>query len=372
MQHRENPNNAFPNKPLYGTYTMNVKPHVSSSGKTLANQPIIPPTFSSVQHVLVTAADVGLRLDRFLSQHFPGVPGSFIQRLLRTGQVRVNSGRVRGGVRLLLGDEVRLPPVRLPDPKEKLFPPERLVRMIQDRIIWRDEHLLVLNKPEGMAVHGGTGDLWGAVDALRRMVQLEEGESGKSRPELCHRLDKATSGCLLFALTLEALRAMAAAFRRGTVHKEYLALVRGHPHPETGLIDLPLSKGVVRSGERMVVSTHLGSSARTRYQVMEKFSQASLVRVMPESGRTHQIRVHFQSIGHPLAGDNKYGDPYFDEQMKKMGLLRLFLHAERLSFLHPILEEQCQLQAPLDNTLMQVLDAQRKRTMQSFPRRGGV
>ena len=339
---------------------MNVKRHVPPSGKSFTNRPVVPPIFSSVRRVLITPADVGLRLDRFLNQHFPGVPGSLIQRLLRTGQVRVNSGRVRGGVRLLLGDEVRLPPVRLPDLKEQQLPPEHLVRMIKDRIIWRDEHLLVLNKPEGMAVHGGTGNPWGAVDALRRLVRLEEGESGKSRPELCHRLDKATSGCLLFALTLEALRSMATAFRRGTVQKEYLALVRGHPHPEIGVIDLPLSKGVVRSGERMVVSTHLGSAARTRYQVIEKLNQTSLVRVMPESGRTHQIRVHFQSIGHPLAGDNKYGDPHFDEQMKKAGLSRLFLHAEHLSFLHPILGEPCQPHAPLDPILMQILHTQRK------------
>ena len=153
-----------------------------------------------------------------------------------------------------VGDSVRLPPIRLEEPSDpssvRPYPPDTLVRAVRGRIIWRDEALLVLNKAEGMAVHGGSGDAWGAVDAVRRVLEWEE---SPLRPELCHRLDKDTSGCLLFALTPLALRTMAAAFRVGTVEKEYLALVRGWPQAEEGVIDLPLTKGTVRSGERIVV-----------------------------------------------------------------------------------------------------------------------
>ncbi|MBF0460700.1 MAG: RluA family pseudouridine synthase [Magnetococcales bacterium] len=307
---------------------------------------------SPVQQVLVTDADAGVRVDRFLHTHLPGIPYSFIHRLLRTGQVRVNSGRVQGGVRLALGDTVRLPPVRLEEPQAQTFPPDGWVKSVRERIIWRDDALLVLNKAEGMAVHGGSGDRWGAVDAVRRLLQWEE---STLQPELCHRLDKDTSGCLLFALTPVALRQMAAAFRTGTVEKEYLALVRGCPQPAEGLIDLPLTKGIVRAGERIVVSAEHGLAARTRYRVLTRFANASLVQIVLESGRTHQIRVHFQAIGHPVAGDRKYGDSAFDVRMGRIGLHRLFLHAKRLAFTHPVTGERTTIEAPLDDRLQQVL-----------------
>ncbi|MEO5362966.1 MAG: RluA family pseudouridine synthase, partial [Magnetococcus sp. DMHC-8] len=287
--------------------------------------------------------------------HVPPYPPS-IHRLLRTGQVRVNGGRVRGNVRLAVGDGVRLPPVRLEPAAERTearpFPPDTLVRAVRERIAWRDEALLVLNKPAGLAVHSGSGTTWGAVDAVRRLLMWEE--SGL-HPELCHRLDRDTSGCLLFALTPVALRQMAAAFRTGTVEKVYLALVRGVPQPAEGLIDRPLTKGIVRAGERMVVSTGQGLVARTRYRVITRFAGTSLVQVMPESGRTHQIRVHFQSIGHPLAGDRKYGDTAFDGRMGRMGLHRLFLHAWRLSFPHPVTGLPMTVETPLDEALQRVL-----------------
>lgn len=348
---------------------MNVKSCTSFSEKCQASPSHALPHLSPVRHVLVTHAEVGLRLDRFLRGHFPSVPLSFIQRLLRTGQVRVNSGRVRGNVRLVAGDKVRLPPVRLAIPKEEKHPPEHLVQAVRDRIIWQDEHMLVLNKPEGMAVHGGSGDPWGAVDAMRCLVPLKTENCAKhaptaqtfpnkNHPELCHRLDKGTSGCLLFAMNIEARRQMATAFRNKTVNKKYLALVRGHPRPEIGVIDLPLAKGVVRSGERMVVPASGGSPARTHYQIIARFDHASLLKITLESGRTHQIRVHFQSIGHPLAGDRKYGDPAFNERMKKIGLHRLFLHAQSLAFLHPITQKQMRIKAPLDEKLTKVLQSQ--------------
>lgn len=331
---------------------MNVKTSLSHSAKLPENPVPVEAKSSSVRHISVTDGDAGMRVDRFLATHLPGTPYSLLHRLLRTGQVRVNSGRVEGGVRLAVGDSVRVPPVRPATPQAQTHPPDGLVRKVRDRIVWRDESLLVLNKATGMAVHGGSGNLWGAVDAMRRLFQWEE---SNLQPELCHRLDKETSGCLLFALTPFALRQMAEAFRSGHVEKEYLALVRGHPQPAEGMIDLPLVKGMVRAGERMVIAADRGLTARTRYRVIRRLANASLVQVQLESGRTHQIRVHFQSIGHPIAGDGKYGDPIFDAQMGKMGLRRLFLHARRLSFPHPCTGEQVTVETALDSALEQVL-----------------
>lgn len=334
---------------------MNVKPSFSRLAKLPENPPTVEAKSSSVQHILVTEADAGLRVDRFLATHLPGTPYSLLHRLLRTGQVRVNSGRVQGGVRLAVGDSVRLPPVRLTEPQEQSHPPDSWVRKVQERIVWQDEALLVLNKAPGLAVHSGSGDLWGVVDAMRRLFQQEK---STLQPELCHRLDKETSGCLLFALTPFALRQMAEAFRSNKVEKAYLALVRGYPQPPEGVIDLPLIKGMAHAGERMVVAAEHGLAARTRYRVISRFANASLVQIQLESGRTHQIRVHFQSIGHPLAGDKKYGDPVFNAQMGKMGLRRLFLHAERLSFAHPCTGEQITVETALEGPLQQVLQQQ--------------
>ena len=319
---------------------------------------------------MVTDTEAHIRLDRFLQHHLPGVPISFIHRLLRTGQVRVNKGRVRGGLRLNTGDEVRVPPVRLATPKQTKHPPDHRVYALQKRIVWWDEHFLVFNKSEGMAVHGGSGHAWGVVDMVRRLAQLQESNTptdheqnqpsarnmlSGTQPELCHRLDKATSGCLLFALNPLALRQMAEMFRDGKVEKNYLALVRGTPNRQRGVIDAPLSKGVVRSGERMVVSHKDGVAARTHYQMIHRFDNASLMRVTLESGRTHQIRVHFQSIGHPVVGDHKYGDHSFDQRMRKKGLNRLFLHAKSLAFVHPIYGTKIRVEVPLDEKLHQVL-----------------
>ncbi|MBF0184223.1 MAG: RluA family pseudouridine synthase [Magnetococcales bacterium] len=298
-----------------------------------------------------------MRVDRFLQSHFTGAPYSFLHRLLRTGQVRVNGRRAQGGVRLQEGDSVRLPPVAWQPPVQEsvkpLHPPDGMVRTLRERILWRDETLLVLNKSSGMAVHAGSGEAWGAVDAMRRLFEWEE---SALRPELCHRLDKDTSGCLLFALTPFALRGMAEAFRAGQVEKRYLALVRGRLAEDEGVIDRPLSKGIMRGGERMVVSSTHGAAAVTRYQVRQRFANATLLELVLESGRTHQIRVHCQSIGHPVAGDRKYGDAAFDARMGKIGLHRLFLHAWQLSFRHPHSGAWMTVEAPLEDRLHQVLD----------------
>lgn len=313
-------------------------------------------TFLTVRHLLVTESEVGLRLDRFLKDHLHHVPFSLIQRLLRTGQVRVNSGRVRGNRRLLLGDKVRLPPIHTGPPQGAKVPHEGLVLEVSTRILWQDDHLLILNKPEGRVVHGGSGQPWGLVDGVRSWISRQgEKQENEHQPELCHRLDKETSGCLLFALSKVALRGMTAAFRQGVIQKEYITLVRGHPSPEQGVIDQPLQKGVILSGERMVVPDQGGMPARTRYQTTRHFLDASLLSVTLDSGRTHQIRAHFQWLGHPVAGDRKYGDRMFDQRMKKIGLTRMFLHAHRLAFTHPITQKPVEVIAPLDQNLTKII-----------------
>ena len=315
--------------------------------------------FSPVRLQRVTPQEAGLRLDRFLGDHLAGAPISLLQRLMRTGQVRVNGGRARGGSRLCAGDEVRLPPVRIVEEGSRTAPrspPVPLLQAVRDGILWRDDHLLILNKPSGLMVHAGSGGRWGAVDLLRAVLAGEG-----VQPELCHRLDRDTSGCLLFALNKSAVRRLTAAFRAGQVEKTYLALVRGRPHPEAGVIDRPLVKGVVRGGERMVVTAAEGGvGAVTHYRVRERFRSASLVEVRPATGRTHQIRAHFQWFGAPLAGDGKYGDRIFDRALKRFGLNRLFLHAAGLAFTHPEHGERLAVAAPLEPSLEQVLARMRR------------
>ncbi|MBF0368151.1 MAG: RluA family pseudouridine synthase [Magnetococcales bacterium] len=309
-----------------------------------------------VQRIRVEADVAGMRLDRFIREQLPGVPMGAIQRFLRTGQVRVNGGRVKGHRRLETGEEVRLPPVHLeplPDTRPRGLP-KGVLQKLEAGIIYRDPHLLVLNKPAGLPVHGGSGQPWGVVDGLR---EIFANESGAGQPELVHRLDKGTSGCLLFGLDRPTVRALAESFREGRIKKEYLTLIRGHLKPGQGRIDLNLVKGVTRSGERMVVAGEEGSSAQTRYRVVKRFADSSLVAVGLDTGRTHQIRVHFQWLKHPLAGDSKYGDRDFNRSLRELGLKRIFLHAGRLSFTHPILKTSIQVEAPLDAPLQKVLEA---------------
>ncbi|MBF0588430.1 MAG: RluA family pseudouridine synthase [Magnetococcales bacterium] len=308
---------------------------------------------SAARRVRVGIDDEGMRLDRFVGRALAGVPAAAVQRLLRTGQVRVNGGRARGHRRLKKGEEVRLPPVRPPEPSdENLPPPEGMVETVSERVLWRDPHLLVLDKPIGMPVHGGSGHRWGAIDAVREMVAREP---GGGRPELCHRLDKETSGCLLFGLDGRSVRRVAEMLRHGGIEKRYRTLVRGEVRPANGEIDLALVKGMVRSGERMTTVEEGGQHALTRYRTVRRLGETSLLDVHLLTGRTHQIRVHFQQIGHPLAGDGKYGQRPFNRRMKKLGLKRMFLHAAQLKLKHPVTGTIIEVHAPLDERLERVL-----------------
>ncbi|MBF0153532.1 MAG: RluA family pseudouridine synthase [Magnetococcales bacterium] len=311
-----------------------------------------------VRHRVVEADDVGMRLDRFLQREIPALPMSALHRLLRTGQVRVDGGRVKGGERLALGQQVRIPPVRLsvqdPDQEteERSRPSDAWSAALAERICYQDQHLLVLDKPAGVPVHGGSGQPWGLVDGVRRMQELR----GEALPELCHRLDKDTSGCLVFGLDPPTVRTMARMFREGEVEKRYLLLVRGVPTPRTGEIAIPLVRGQVRSGERMVAAGPDGKPALTWYRTLASYGAASLVEARPDTGRTHQLRVHCQLRGHPIAGDPKYGEREFNRQMRSAGLKRMFLHAARMNFIHPRSGEPVTLEAPLEAGLQRLLE----------------
>lgn len=306
-----------------------------------------------VRLVRVDPEYAGQRIDNFLLRELKGVPRSRLYRLLRKGEVRVNRGRVKAEYRLCSGDEVRLPPIRQDaPPQEELRLGAGLARTLAASVIYEDELLLVVNKPAGMAVHGGSGLSWGLIEAYRVL-----------RPELrnlelVHRLDRDTSGCLMLSKRRSGLRILHEALRNGDIDKRYWALVNGQ-WPETlREVNRPLAKNTLKSGERMVRVDPEGKLSRTRFRVVERFADATLVEASPITGRTHQIRVHAQVAGHPILGDDKYGKRGADTRFRDRGLRRLFLHAHSLR-----LEwngARLTLDAPLDNDLELVLNNLRK------------
>ncbi len=311
-----------------------------------------------VRHLEVTPDQAGQRIDNFLVAHLKGVPRSHVYRLLRRGEVRVNQGRVGPEYRICAGDRVRLPPVRQSVPSAPTRPSTHLLDIMQGCILHEDNHLLVLNKPSGLAVHGGSGLRFGAIEVLRVL------RPNAPCMELVHRLDRDTSGLLMVAKRRSVLRHLHALLRDGGVDKRYLALVRGTWRSGTHQVDAPLLTNHLQSGERMVCVDATGKASVTRFTSLSKQTPiqtvatppaASLVEAKPLTGRTHQIRVHAAHTGHPVAGDEKYGDPVFNRLARGWGLHRLFLHAHRLQF-----EEDGQvlsLEAPLDKDLQRVLTA---------------
>ncbi len=269
------------------------------------------------------------RLDNFLIGHFGSIPKTRIYQMIRKGEVRVNKGRIKQDYRLQTGDMVRVPPVYLTPRENSSRPPERLSALIRNSIIHEDEYLIAINKPSNVAVHSGSGVEYGVIEILR--AQRPEAHF----LELVHRLDRATSGCLLIAKDHKTLRGMHDLLKSGAVKKNYLALLRGQLMDTLRTVDMPLSKSDTIPGDRNITVDKTGKQALTHFHLLERFSVASLSRVELMTGRTHQIRVHAAYIEHPLAGDDKYGDWEFNRAMKKSGLKRLFLHAETLSFEMP-------------------------------------
>jgi 23S rRNA pseudouridine955/2504/2580 synthase len=298
------------------------------------------------------AEDAGQRLDNFLFRTLKGVPKSHVYRLLRTGQVRVNKKRAKPDYRLEEGDELRLPPVRQAEKTNPGLPPHWQQEALKTAILYEDERLLVVNKPAGMAVHGGSGVNFGVIETLRVLRPESPGI------ELAHRLDRETSGCLIVAKRRSAVRVLHEAFREGKVEKRYQALLA---HPWVGeeqAVDLPLEKNLLQGGERMVKVSTTGKEAQSLFRPLRKFADSAFMEIRIFTGRTHQIRVHAAHIGHPVAGDEKYGDREANKRFKAAGLARMFLHAAELAFDHPETGERLSLKAPLDEeleTLLQTL-----------------
>lgn len=302
----------------------------------------------SVVFYEATPDDAGQRIDNFLLRHLKGAPKSLIYRILRKGEVRVNKGRVKAVYRLQAGDRVRIPPVRL-DPSEPRKPSAGLKARLDDTILYEDERIIVINKPSGMAVHGGSGINAGVIEALRALRPDE------SRLELVHRLDRDTSGCLLISKKPAALRALHELIRKNRVDKRYLALLAGSWRKGTRQVDVPLLKNTRQGGERMVRVDPDGKPAETRYRRLERYTESTLVEVELITGRTHQIRVHSAWLGSPVLGDSKYGDEAANRQMREQGLKRLFLHAHQIRFRWPGEKRDMMIEAPLPEELQAVL-----------------
>ncbi len=336
-----------------GGLATTLRPSTAASGKHAVPGALTSTSESATQATLPTAVRVvsvdpersGQRLDNFLLAQLKGVPKSLIYRVLRTGQVRVNGGRAKPELRLLGGDQVRIPPVRLPEKHTAAVPSANLAELLATRVIADEREFLVLNKPSGLASHGGSGVSLGAIEALR---SLRPGDS----LELAHRLDRDTSGLLVFTKKHSALRKLQALIRDGQVGKRYLALIKGAP-PSSFEVDAPLLKNQLQGGERMVEVDADGKASLSRFRVLERFADACLVEVEIVTGRTHQIRVHALHAGYPLAGDDKYGDAEFNRALKGKGLRRLFLHAHQLRF--PWGDDERLYSAPLDDDLRSVL-----------------
>ena len=320
----------------------------SQSGRVRAGQGGAATPPGGVRIVQIGADADGQRLDNFLISRLKGAPRSLVYRLLRTGQVRVNGGRARPDTRLAAGDQVRIPPVRLGGNEAPAGAPAGLLRQLQAAILHEDRHVLVLDKPAGLAAHGGSGIRLGAIEALRQL-------RGEGRLELVHRLDRDTSGILLLAKSRTALLALQEEMRSGGAQKRYMALLAGHLKPSPFRVDAPLRKQVLQGGERMVKVAGDGKPSVSTFTAVQRLPGATLAEVLIDTGRTHQIRVHAQHIHHPVAGDEKYGDAEFNARMRRFGLRRLFLHAASLRLRGPEGEDYLfhspspdDLRAPLD------------------------
>ncbi|MFT5924642.1 MAG: 23S rRNA pseudouridine955/2504/2580 synthase [Paraglaciecola sp.] len=305
--------------------------------------------FQKVQFVIIEPELEGQRIDNYLRTFLKGVPKSLIYRILRKGEVRVNKKRVKPEYKLQPNDELRIPPVRVSEPTDLPSTKLNKVSSLENHILYEDDCLIVLNKPSGTAVHGGSGLSFGVIEALRALRPQQK------FLELVHRLDRDTSGCLLIAKKRSALKSLHEQLRDRKVDKRYQALVAGEWPANRFKVKAPLLKNTLKSGERVVLVNDEGKPSETRYRILESFNQATLVEASPITGRTHQIRVHCLHAGYPIAADNRYGDKDFDQRTAKLGLKRLFLHAHSLAFIHPSTEERVTYKAPLEPSLVGVL-----------------
>lgn len=306
---------------------------------------------NSVTHAVVTEEEEGQRLDNYLLKVCKGVPKSHVYRILRSGEVRVNKKRADAAYRIQVGDVLRLPPIRVSAKVEEVLAAEVAGQAMKADlpILYEDDALLVINKPAGIAVHGGSGVSFGVIEALRQQ-----------RPqakllELAHRLDRETSGILLVAKKRSALTALHDMFREGGqgrgADKRYLVAVQGRWMDPLRNVRLPLLKYLLENGERRVSVNPEGKASHTVFRLLARWERFSLLEAQLKTGRTHQIRVHLSHLGYPILGDEKYGDFALNKSLHKEGLKRMFLHAWKMDFAHPITGEPLSLEAPLPEPL---------------------
>lgn len=314
----------------------------------MPQKPNQPPelTASAVNYVQIDEDRAGQRIDNFLITQLKGAPKSLIYRIVRKGEVRVNKGRIKPEYKLKPGDIVRVPPVKLPEANTPTPVGKGLEKQLREAVLYESAGLIIINKPHGLAVHGGSGVNLGLIESLRQIYPNERSL------ELVHRLDRDTSGCIMVAKKRSTLRAIHAQLRSGGIDKIYQALVIGGWPKSCQKVDAPLQKNVVQSGERMVRVDQEGKRSITAYRVLKNFGQFSLVEAKPITGRTHQIRVHCQHMGHPIVGDPKYGVDQVNQAQRQLGLNRLFLHAAQLKLIDPSTEKKIDVKAPLDAKLL--------------------
>jgi len=312
-------------------------------------------TSAAVRHVTVGPGESGQRIDNFLLRELKGVPRSHVYRLLRRGEVRINGRRAKAEQRLEEGDEVRLPPVRMATPTLPGRVPDALRAQVRAAIVHEDERILALDKPSGLAVHGGSGLSFGAIEVLRA-------DRPGSELELVHRLDRDTSGVLIVAKDRGSLRILHGLLREGEVEKTYLALLKGRWSLGKKRIDAPLKTNIRQGGERMVKVDVAGKDAASTFKPVRTLgARATLVEVEIHTGRTHQIRVHAAFADHPIAGDEKYGDREFNATLRELGLKRMFLHAHSIAFTWPDTGRKCRIVAPLPADLQAVVEGMGKK-----------
>ncbi len=299
----------------------------------------------SVKFVEINAQNAGQRIDNFLLSQLKGVPRGHIYKIIRKGEVRVNKGRIKQTYKLQYGDSVRIPPVTLEKKKELPAPGRSLLRLIEDSIIFEDAGLLAINKPTGVAVHGGSGMSYGIIEAIRILKPDEK------FLELIHRIDKDTSGCLLIAKKRSTLLGIQDLLRNRQTDKRYLALLCGVPDFTQTKVTAPLLREALKSGERFVRVDAKGKESTSFFKIISSFNDAALAEIKIVTGRTHQIRVHAKYLGHNVVGDRKYSNYACNQRHQHKGLKRLFLHASQVSFLYPETGKTLTIKAPLSADL---------------------
>lgn len=306
---------------------------------------------ANVNFITIDEDAAGQRVDNFLLRVLKGVPKTRVYRIVRKGEVRVNKKRVSADYRLELNDVVRIPPVRVAEREAPIRPADSVIAQLEKAVLYEDDLLLIINKPSGLAVHGGSGLSYGVIEALRQL------RPDNRTLELVHRLDRDTSGCLVIAKRRSMLRHLHNQLQqKEKVEKLYHALVVGKWPARKQLVNAPLLKNVLQSGERMVRVHVDGKKSRTAFRVLNRFPNMTLVEAYPITGRTHQIRVHCLHAGHPIAGDEKYGMDSDNQSQKQFGLKRLFLHAASIEF--DLLDgKRLKVEAPLPDDLAEVLSA---------------